>query len=179
MKKYEMLCLLPGTLAEGEVAPIVAQIQEQLTVHGGEGVKTVDLGKSRLAYPVKHIRYGYFEFFTFDLAPEKVQNLEKSVRLLGNILRVVIQVHNPKQKATIALALDPTALSAPQRGEDAPRAPRSHERTHEPRKENKDREEVASKVGEEKKVETAQPSLNLENIGEKLDEILQKDIDKV
>lgn len=179
MKKYEMLCLLPGTLAEGEVAPIVAQIQEQLTTHGGEDVKTVDLGKSRLAYPVKHIRYGYFEFFTFNILPEKVQTLEKGVRLLGNILRVTIQVNNPKQKATIALAADPTALSAPQKSDDAPRSPRAYERSHEPRKEQKEREEVAPAKSGEEVVAAAEPALNLENIGDKLDEILQKDIDKV
>lgn len=175
-----MLAVLPGTLAESEVAPIVAQIQEQLTAQGGEGITTVDLGKSRLAYPVQHIRYGYFEFFTFDAEPVKVKTLERAVRLLGNILRVGIQVHNPKQKTTISLAIDPTALSAPQK-EDGPRAPR-HERTYEARKENKEREEVKTEgetVAKTQETVSQKPKLNLENISEKLDEILQKDIDKV
>ncbi len=168
MKKYEMLCVLPGTLAENEVAPMVEQIKEQLTAQGAEDVVILDLGKSRLAYPIKHIRYGYFELFTFNLDPVKVQVLERNVRLLGGILRVSIHVHNPKQKATITLASDPTALSAPPR-EDV----RDRSRT-----ETK-REVVAKDVVATEESEEAKPKLNLENIDAKLDELLQKDIDNV
>ncbi len=164
-----MLCVLPGTLAENEVAPMVAQIQEQLKAQGAEETTVLDLGKSRLAYPVKHIRYGYFELFTFNLESVKVQVLERNVRLLGGILRVSIQVHNPKQKATITLASDPTALSAPPK-EEAPRGFRSETK----------RDVVAKEaVIEEKTVEKAESKLNLENIDAKLDEMLQKDIDNV
>ncbi len=164
-----MLCVLPGTLAENEVAPMVAQIQEQLKAQGAEETTILDLGKSRLAYPVKHIRYGYFELFTFNLESVKVQVLERNVRLLGGILRVSIQVHNPKQKATITLASDPTALSAPPKEE----TPRSF------RNEAKRETIVKEAVVEEKAVEKAESRLNLENIDAKLDEMLQKDIDNV
>ncbi len=176
MKKYEILCVLPGTLAESEVSPIATQIEEQIKAHGAEEVTKNDLGKSRLAYPIEHIRYGYFEFFTALIAPEKVQALERGIRLLGGILRVSIQVYNPKQKAAISLALDPTALSAPQKSEEGGKPARSSERGSF-RKEVKERTEVA--VPEETKEKVVAPSLNLENIGEKLDEILQKDIDNV
>jgi small subunit ribosomal protein S6 len=172
MKKYEILCVLPGTLAEDEVAPIAAQIESQLKAHGAEDIKRVDLGKSRLAYPMKHIRYGYFEFFTIEILPEKVLALEQSIRLIGGILRVGIQVHDPKQKGTITLALDPTALSAPPKADVPTRSGRP-----EVRREHKERPEVV--LEEKKESVIAESSLNLENIGEKLDEILQKDIDKV
>ena len=173
MKKYEILCVLPGTLAEGELSPIVTQIEEQLKLHGAEEVTKTDLGKSRLAYPIEHIRYGYFEFFTAQIAPEKVQVVERGIRLLGNILRVSVQVYNPKQKATITLAADPTALSAPQRNEDGTRPARTNERA------SVKKEADRATAPEEHKEAPVAPSLNLENIGEKLDEILQKDIDKV
>ena len=173
MKKYEILCVLPGTLAEDEVAPIATQIENQLKDQGAEEIKRTDLGKSRLAYPMKHIRYGYFEFFTAQIAPEKVAALELSIRLLGNILRVGVQVHDPKQKGTITLAQDPTALSAPPKADLPTRSGRP-----EVRKEQKERTDAPVEEKQEKKA-VAEPSLNLENIGEKLDEILQKDIDKV
>ncbi len=172
MKKYEILCVLPGTLAEDEVAPIAAQIESQLKAYGAEEIQKTDLGKSRLAYPMKHIRYGYFEFFTAQVLPEKVAALEQSIRLLGNILRVGIQVHNPKQKGTITLAQDPTALSAPQKADAPTRSGRTDSR-----REQKERVEVVPEEQKEKIV--VEPSLNLENIDDKLDEILQKDIDKV
>jgi small subunit ribosomal protein S6 len=173
MKKYEMLCVLPGTVAESEVSPVVTEIKEQLAAQGAEDMTFIDLGKSRLAYPVKHIRYGYFGLYTFNLDPVKVATLERNIRLLGSLLRVSIQVHNPKQTATVSLALDPTALSAPEK-EEAPRGYRSDR--------GEARKEVTAPkavVAEEKVVKTAEPQLNLENIDAKLDEILQKDIDKV
>ncbi len=174
MKQYEMLCVLPGTLAEAEVAPTVASIQEVMGKYAASEVVAQDLGKSRLAYPVKHIRYGYFHLFTFSLEPTSLQALERGVRLLGsNILRVIVQVRDPKKvQAAISLAVDPTALSRPPR-EDGPRRERTFNRP-----------DVKKEVREEKieKPEVAEavvPALNLENIDEKLDEILQKDIDKV
>lgn len=174
MKKYEMICVLPGTLAENEVAPIVAQIEEQLKAHGGEEITSTNLGKSRLAYPIKHIRYGYFEFFTYTLPTEKAQALERGVRLLGNMLRVAIQVYDPKQTGVVSLAEDPTALSAPQKVEEVGRTGR-YDRG-EQKKEEKEEKIV---VVEKEKQASDEPKLNLENIDEKLDQILQKDIDKV
>lgn len=188
MKHYEMLCVLPGTLTEEEVSVIIGRIKEAVDTHGATDLVSHDLGKSRLAYPIKHIRYGYFALFRFALEPQSLSELERAVRLLDVTLRMGIQVYDPAHASdTVTLAQDPTALSAPQ-VEKPIRGGRSGARTETSRKE---REPIVEKPSEsstvisedisvaKKTVEKKSPEINLENIDEKLDEILQKDIDQV
>ncbi len=220
MKHYEMLCVLPGTLAEAEVAPAVEQVSQTLASYDAANVTVEDMGKSKLAYPVKHIRYGYFQLFRFELDAENLAKLEKSVRLLGTLLRVIVRVSDPANAAQYTLAQDPTALSAPpkedprdSRGrrsdrrtekpateekaeeakkEEAPAA----EKTEEPKEEVKAEKPAEEKVEEKKeevpveekveeskeepkKAEKKEKKISIEDIDQKLDELLQKDIDNV
>lgn len=90
-----MYCVLPGTLAEDEVAPVCAQVRETIEKQGATAVIAQDMGKSRLAYPVKQIRYGYFHLFYFDAEPNILIDLERKVRIIQNVLRVIIRSAHP------------------------------------------------------------------------------------
>lgn len=216
-----MLCVLPGTLAEAEVAPAVEQVSQTLGSYDAANVTVEDMGKSKLAYPVKHIRYGYFQLFRFELDADKLAKLENSVRLLGTLLRVIVRVSDPSKAAQYTLAQDPTALSAPPK--EDPRESRGRrpdrrtekpateekaeekeapvkedsveEKTEEPKEEapKKTVEEKKEDVKEEapveekaeepkeepKKEEKKEKKISIEDIDQKLDELLQKDIDTV
>jgi len=188
MKHYEMLCVLPGTLTEEEVSVIIGRIKETIDMNGATDLLSRDLGKSRLAYPIKHIRYGYFALFRFALEPKSLSDLERAVRLLDVTLRMGIQVYDPARASdTVTLAQDPTALSVPQ--VEKPIRGRRNTRVETPRKERES--EVDKKPADDTPTTTTGASvaktttkkksseINLENIDEKLDEILQKDIDQV
>ncbi len=110
--------MLPGTLAEDEVQPIVASISQIFTSRAIPNVLVENMGKSKLAYPIQHIRYGYFQLFKFELEPGEISALEKDVRLLGGLLRVVVQAADPHAQQQYHLAQDPTALSAPKQREE-------------------------------------------------------------
>ena len=43
MKNYELLCILPGTLSEDEVDPMVKQIEDVINKNGGESLKWVKI----------------------------------------------------------------------------------------------------------------------------------------
>lgn len=212
MKHYEMLCVLPGTLSEDEIAPMVQSISQVLGNYNVQNVTVEDMGKSRLAYPIKLIRYGYFQLFRFELQSVDVEKMEKSVRLVGGLLRVVVQISDPKKEKAYVLAADPTALSAPRKSDEERREEKRFERkpvekieeqtvkVAEPVVEVKeetpvltqeeptftteqvikveevkeDKKEVKTKRASKKKTE-----VSLDNIDERLDEILQQDIDKV
>jgi len=186
MKHYEMLCVLPGTLTEEEVSVIIGRIKEAIDMNGATDLVSHDLGKSRLAYPIKHIRYGYFALFRYVLEPKSLSDLERAVRLLDVTLRMGIQVYDPSRASdTVTLAQDPTALSVPQ--VEKPVRGRKNIRVETPRKEsesavNKQSTDMSTAVSAGTSVtkKTKKSSeINLENIDEKLDEILQKDIDQV
>ena len=92
MKKYELLFVLPGTLSENEVAPAAEKIKAIVEKAGSKNVKLQDLGKSRIAYPVKHIRYGYFQLCNFEAEPANVLEISNTLRLIPEVLRAMLNV---------------------------------------------------------------------------------------
>ncbi len=89
MNKYELLLILPGTLDEKEAEKKSQEIVEVVKQFGQEAVLTV-LGKNRLAYPVKQIRYGYFYTVAFEAEKEKVRPLQEKLNLMREVLRAMI-----------------------------------------------------------------------------------------
>ncbi len=100
IRHYEILTILPGTLAETDVPPVVEKIQAILSAEGSTDINVEQGGKSRLAYPIKHIRYGYFHIFTFQAEAEAIKKIEEKLRLFGQILRTVIKTFDPSKRDT-------------------------------------------------------------------------------
>jgi len=98
VRHYEILTILPGTLSEVDVEPVVAKIQEMIESEGATSLTTEAGGKSRLAYPIKHIRYGYFHVFTFQAESETISKIEEKLRLFGQILRTIIRLYDPTKR---------------------------------------------------------------------------------
>ena len=194
-----MLVVLPGTISEDEVAPAIAQVQETLEKHGAESVSIKDMGKSRLAYPIKHIRYGYFQLVNFSIETTKLAAAERDVRLLGNLLRTVVTVGTTAQVDSITLASDPTALSAPpkeSRRDEKPRRRGKKDDASEEPAEKVEKTDVAADIAANKETEqtekqespkeelasaedTAKQEISMDDIDKKLDQVLQGDMDKV
>lgn len=89
MSKYELLLVLPGTLDEKEIttkADEIVNIVKELA----SDVELHTMGKNRLAYPIKQIRYGYFHTVTFTADPKAVKQLEEKLTIHREVLRFVI-----------------------------------------------------------------------------------------
>jgi small subunit ribosomal protein S6 len=93
MKKYELLLILPGTLDEKEAEKRSGEIVEMVKEYGTEAVLST-LGKNRLAYPVRQIRYGYFYTIVFSAEAQKLKDLEKKLSLTRDLLRAIITRFN-------------------------------------------------------------------------------------
>ena len=91
MKNYEVLFILPGTLGEDEAAPVAAKVKEVAEIAGATNVAVKNLGKSRIAYPIKHIRYGYFHLGQLLIDPKNVENFRGQLALMPELLRVVVR----------------------------------------------------------------------------------------
>ena len=100
-KQYELLCTFPGTFGEDELPGKVALVEQAVADAGATNVSIEDMGKSRLAYPMKHIRYGYFYLVTFSVEPESVVNIQQKLRLIPDLLRGIIHLYNPRTKVTL------------------------------------------------------------------------------
>lgn len=97
MKKYELLMTLPGTLDDTGVAEGVQAVVEVIKGYGQEP-EVNKLGKIRLAYPVKQIRYGYFYSLVFEADAPNVSVINDKLRLNQNLLRAIISIYDPKIK---------------------------------------------------------------------------------
>lgn len=111
MTHYEMLTVMPGTMAETEVTPLIATVKEAVEKSGGKEVMAYDMGKSRLAYPMNHIRYGYFYLTQFQADKDKINDIRKKVQLVNNLLRVVIRQFDPAKQRMDAAKMSLTPLS--------------------------------------------------------------------
>ena len=167
-----MLAVLPGTLTETEVAPLVASLKELVAKFGGAEIEAHDMGKSRLAYPLNHIRYGYFSLIRFQAPAEKLNEMKNRIELSGLALRIVITAYD-KSTATDPSKLNLTPIANVVGGPDG----------QTPTREIIRREAVAALPGrkpaaDEVPVTTETPA-TVTDIEEKLDQILEKDLEKV
>ncbi|TAN34162.1 30S ribosomal protein S6 [Patescibacteria group bacterium] len=89
MQKYELLLVLPGTLDDQEAAARLAEIVEMIKAHG-QYLETNNIGKMRLAYPIKQIRYGYFYAIVFEAVAPAVKELEVKLKAKTNLLRAIV-----------------------------------------------------------------------------------------
>jgi small subunit ribosomal protein S6 len=168
MQNYELLCILPGTLTEEEIKPVIENVKEMMTKSNIENVVVKDMGKSRLAYPVKHIRYGYFQLLQFETERSNIAPLRKRLKGVSELLRAVITKFDPvarteSEKRTGAPKTSMETLSKIDR--DVPRQTGSG---------NKKREKTSASASK-KEVE----KIDLKEIDENLDKILESDLEKV
>ena len=87
IRNYELLGIFPGTLSEAEILTSVDTIRRLLTSLNVENLADKSLGKNRLAYPIKNIRYGYFYNFNFSTSTVIIKQLEAKLRLDKTLLR--------------------------------------------------------------------------------------------
>ena len=171
MPSYELLAVFPGTLSEVEVGPLAEALKETIEKIGASEVAAHDLGKIRLAYPMKHIRYGYFRIYFFQAEPSAASEIQQKAQLVSNILRAVIRKYDPKKQNKKLPILSEVAL-------DSIEEPR---REPPPADEALQAQFVASTPAPAPVVEGERKTeaIALEDIDKKLDEPLGSDLAKV
>lgn len=99
MPSYELLFILPGTLAENEVSPLAAKVKELIENNGGQGLTIETQDKRRLAYPIKQVRYGYFQLAYFNAKLDDIKMIEQKLAMLSELLRFFLKKRNPNSRA--------------------------------------------------------------------------------
>lgn len=89
MQKYELFLILPGTLDDKQVEAKAGEMVNFVKTYGKD-VEIHPMGKNRLAYPIKQIRYGYFYTITFGADGGKAKELEEKLRLNQEVLRFLV-----------------------------------------------------------------------------------------
>ncbi|HQF57536.1 MAG TPA: 30S ribosomal protein S6 [Candidatus Magasanikbacteria bacterium] len=195
MNHYELLFVLPGTLSENETEPLVNKIKTIIEKNGGQKLTVAELEKRRLAYPMKHIRYGYFGLAYFEAEPEMVKKMEAGFVLDRDFLRTFVKKINPKthtlreinfgQIPTVGTESQPSASIRKSQEEEFATINKKTEieetpEVEEVREEIFDDEELSKeKKSVKKSTVKKEEKINLDDIDKKLDEILDIDLNKV
>lgn len=87
---YEMMIVVPATVADERLPEVTAKIGKALTEHGVKVVEDKDYGKRKFAFPIKHVRQGHYHWFAFDGPRSAVRKLDDTFRLMPEVLRHLI-----------------------------------------------------------------------------------------
>ncbi|MDD5109959.1 MAG: 30S ribosomal protein S6 [Patescibacteria group bacterium] len=88
--RYELTYIVPTKYAEDELGGVIAQVRELVAKHGGKVTFEDNLGKKRLAYPIKQATIGYYLMAHFDLDPANLKALNRDLRLSSDVLRHLV-----------------------------------------------------------------------------------------
>jgi small subunit ribosomal protein S6 len=97
---YELLYIISNKYSEDELKPIIQKVGKIIKDNRGNITKAEEWGKKRLAYPIKHFNYGYYNLVEFDIEGGKIEKINRTLRMTREILRhqmVVKKVKTPTE----------------------------------------------------------------------------------
>ena len=152
-KHYELTFIIPGSFAEDQHPQILTKIKNLLVKNQAKNLTEENLGRKKLAYPIKQLRHGFYFTLQFDLEASKTINIEKELKLDNQILRYLLI--NKHQKSAEETAMQENL-----------KARRIKKKIADQVKEDEVKEE------EEKEKSKKAKKISLEDLDKKLDEIL-------
>lgn len=161
MEKYELLYILPAKYTEAEAKVLTDKIGGIVTAAGGTISGTHDLGKRKLAYPIKHARNGHYILTFFEAEPKIMNKLNDTFRLSTDLLRHLIVERDPLITKIPSL-IEEAEGAAPRF--PMHRAEHAHERPQ------------AAPIQRPIAAPTKEAPITMEEIDKKLDEILTEEV---
>lgn len=119
MQNYQLLFVMPGTLSDEETTPTVEKVKGIIEKNNGIEYSLEAMDKKRLAYPIKHIRYGYFYLAFFKAEQKDAVQMQKEFKVMPELLRAIMQKHDPKKQTIRKIDFGEMIQSAPAFGERA------------------------------------------------------------
>jgi small subunit ribosomal protein S6 len=112
LRDYEVLYIVRADVDDDKVQDAVKRVNTLIERSGGTPERTNLWGKRKLAYEVKHQKEGAYVLQDFQLEPERVPELEASLKITEEVLRHLI-VRKP-EKAVATTVTPPPAEVAPE-----------------------------------------------------------------
>ena len=158
MQKYELLYILPTKYTDEEITGVIAKLTEEMKVSGVNIIRAEQAGKLKLAYPIRHQRYGYYVIASIEAEFETLKKLQTYLKMNLEILRSAIYKASSARAAAATFALKELGEITPDS-----RPPMVREKKFIPSA------PVSAPVAEK-------PKMSMEELDQKLDKILEGDI---
>ncbi len=96
MQKYELLYIIPAKFTEDEIKGMSDKVGKIVSANGGEGLQATVLGRRKLAYPIDHVRNGYYVMTDFSAEEVAISKIDQALRLSTDVLRHLIIKKDPQ-----------------------------------------------------------------------------------
>ena len=87
MNKYELAVVVNAKIEDDAITATIEKVKEYITRFGGTITNVDEWGKKRLAYEIQKMREGYYYFIQFESDSSCPAEVEKSVRIMENVIR--------------------------------------------------------------------------------------------
>ncbi|MBL7054108.1 30S ribosomal protein S6 [Patescibacteria group bacterium] len=87
---YELLYIIPTPFTEKDIEGISKKVNNLIKELKGEINEEKNLGNKKFAYSIKQIYKGFYILVFFNIPKEKLEELNKKLKLITEILRHVI-----------------------------------------------------------------------------------------
>ena len=86
MNKYESIIIINPSVDEEKVKELTTKFTDMIN-EDGKVEKVDNLGKKKLAYPVKKNAEGYYVVFYFTANPSIIAELERNYRITDDVIK--------------------------------------------------------------------------------------------
>jgi small subunit ribosomal protein S6 len=90
VRNYELAAIIAPTVEDADVQAVVDQVTAWLEADGGQVTDVNNWGRRQLAYSIQKFTEGTYVFWNTQLAPQALQELERSLKLDTNIIRYLL-----------------------------------------------------------------------------------------
>ena len=109
LPRYELLYVMSNKFTSEETEPIAQKVEDLITASDGNIVYRENWGKRRMSYPIKGFQFGYYRLLEFDLPANKIEEINRYLRLSNDILRHQIIKRQPRTVQEILAAKEEIA----------------------------------------------------------------------
>lgn len=126
MKNYELLYVLPASQTSEDIVKNFNEVKKHIEKLGGtmletllehpfltktgmskeeepEEIKALPIVKRKLAYPIKHEKFGIYCLVNFQAEGKKIEDIDEYLRLNANVLRHIILEADPMTKEQLEM----------------------------------------------------------------------------
>ena len=87
MRNYEVLFIAAPNSAEDDLRKLTTQLESVVTEHGGKVTKLDNLGRRKLAYPIKKFDEGVYTLLNIEGEGGEIAEVERRLRVSDLVIR--------------------------------------------------------------------------------------------
>ena len=90
MTKYEIMFIVKATMEEDAIKKTSEDIQKLINIKPSKVIEFKEMGRKKLAYPIKKEVSGYYFVMTVEATHEIIAEFDRKVSINENVLRHLI-----------------------------------------------------------------------------------------